>query len=85
LRDQGFKPGQWVDLVSLHVTPGGTVEERRAERFLTVAYDIPRGCVAAYFPETNTLVPLDSHAEVARTPTSKSIPVMLVAREPAHA
>jgi molybdopterin-dependent oxidoreductase alpha subunit len=62
LRDQGFKPGQWVDLVSLHVTPGGTVEERRAERFLTVAYDIPRGCVAAYFPETNTLVPLDSHA-----------------------
>jgi anaerobic selenocysteine-containing dehydrogenase len=80
LRDQGLKPGQWVDLVSLHVTPSGTVEERRAERFLTVTYDIPRGCVAAYFPETNALVPLASHAEVARTPTSKSIPVTLVPR-----
>lgn len=81
LRDQGLKPGQWVDLISLHVTAEGAVEERRAERFLTVPYDIPRGCVAAYFPETNALVPLASHAEVARTPTSKSIPVTLIGRD----
>mgnify|MGYP000879446311 CR=1 FL=1 len=81
LRDQGLKAGQWVDLVSLHVSPGDAVEERRAERFLTVPYDIPRGCVAAYFPETNALVPLGSYADVARTPTSKSIPVTLQARD----
>jgi hypothetical protein len=51
---------------------------RRADGFRLVAYDIPRGCLAAYYPETNPLVPLSSVADEARTPTSKSIPVMLV-------
>jgi hypothetical protein len=50
---------------------------RRAERFLLVEYDIPRGCLGAYFPETNGLVPLHSTADGAGTPTSKSIPVLL--------
>ena len=53
-------------------------QERRADRFKLVAYDIPRGNLAAYYPETNPLVPLSSVADHARTPTSKSIPVMLV-------
>jgi molybdopterin-dependent oxidoreductase alpha subunit len=42
-----------------------------------LAYPTPRGCCAAYFPETNVLVPLDSTAEVSNTPTSKSIVVRL--------
>jgi molybdopterin-dependent oxidoreductase alpha subunit len=54
--------------------------ERTAEAFRLVEYDIPPGCVAAYFPETNALVPLDSVAEHARTPTSKDIPVRLTRR-----
>jgi molybdopterin-dependent oxidoreductase alpha subunit len=68
----GLAPGQWVDIVS--VWHDG---EREAARFRLVEYAIPDGCVAAYYPETNGLVPLDSHAECARTPTSKSIPVRL--------
>ena len=51
--------------------------QRRARRFLLVEYDIPRGCLAAYYPETNALVPLSSFADHARTPTSKSIPVLV--------
>jgi hypothetical protein len=51
--------------------------EREAHDFLLVEYAIPPGCVASYFPETNALVPLDHHAERARTPASKSIPVRL--------
>jgi len=51
--------------------------ERRVERFLLVEYDIPRGCIASYYPETNPLVPLDNFADEARTPASKSIPVRL--------
>jgi hypothetical protein len=51
--------------------------ERRADGFLLVAYDIPRGCIGAYYPETNPLVPLQSVADIAGTPTSKSIPVLL--------
>ena len=60
---------------------GTTASERRADRFKLVAYDIPRGNLAAYYPETNPLVPLDSVARDAGTPTSKSIPVVLLPHE----
>lgn len=73
LRQLGMKAGDWVDLTSVYADGA----ERRAERFLLVEYDIPRGCIASYYPETNPLVPLDSFAIGARTPTSKSIPVLL--------
>jgi anaerobic selenocysteine-containing dehydrogenase len=69
----GFKPGDRVDVTA--VWADGI--ERRADNFLLVEYDIPRGCVGAYYPETNPLVPLDSVADIANTPTSKSIPVLL--------
>ena len=78
IRDLGLKAGDWVDITSLYVDErGGDVQQRRAERFLLVAYDIPRGCLASYYPETNALVPLESFSIGARTPTSKSIPVVL--------
>lgn len=73
---QGFADGEHVDLVS--VWHDG---ERVAPDFRLTAYDIPAGCLAAYFPETNALVPLDHHAERARTPASKSIPVRLRRRD----
>jgi len=69
----GLKDGEWVDLVSVW----GDGIERRADGFLLVEYDIPRGCLGSYYPETNPLVPLESFADQARTPTSKSIPVLL--------
>lgn len=69
----GFQRGEWVDLQS--VWEDGV--ERRAERFLLVEYAIPRGCLGAYFPETNALLPLHSTADGAGTPTAKSIPVLL--------
>jgi hypothetical protein len=42
-----------------------------------VDYNIPAGCCAAYYPETNPLVPLGRTAVKSNTPTSKSIPVTL--------
>ncbi|MDR6586476.1 hypothetical protein HBH1_00585 [Herbaspirillum sp. BH-1] len=69
----GLKDGEWVDITS--VWDDGV--ERRADGFLLVGYDIPRGCIGSYYPETNPLVPLESFADQARTPTSKSIPVLL--------
>ncbi len=69
----GFKAGDWVDLTT--VWDDGI--ERRADGFLLVEYDIPRGCIGAYYPETNPLVPLSSVADVCNTPTSKSVPVLL--------
>jgi molybdopterin-dependent oxidoreductase alpha subunit len=72
LTELGLTDGELVDLVG----DGG----RRAERFRVVAYDTPRGCAAAYYPETNALVPLDSVAEGSGTPTSKSVLITLEPR-----
>ena len=72
----GLQAGQRVDLRS--VWGDG---ERAADDFLLIEYAIPPGCLASYFPETNALVPLGHHAERARTPASKSIPVRIVRRD----
>ncbi|MGF6921087.1 FdhF/YdeP family oxidoreductase [Paraburkholderia sp. 40] len=69
----GFRNGDWVDMTT--VWDDGI--ERRADYFRLVEYDIPRGCIGAYYPETNPLVPLSSVGDVCNTPTSKSIPVLL--------
>ncbi|WP_439593413.1 FdhF/YdeP family oxidoreductase [Microbacterium sp.] len=73
----GFADGEIVDLVSEWQSVDGMREERRAEAFRIVAYPTPRGNAAAYYPETNVLVPLDSVADVSGTPTSKSVVVRL--------
>ena len=74
----GVGDGAMVDLVG----EDGAGGERRAPGFRTVGYPVARGCAAAYFPETNVLVPLDSTATTSNTPTSKSIVIRL---EPATA
>lgn len=68
-----MKAGDRVDLESL--CEDGV--RRQARGFLLVGYNIPRGCLAAYYPETNPLVPLSSLADESRTPTSKSVPVIV--------
>jgi anaerobic selenocysteine-containing dehydrogenase len=72
LEERGLSDGDHVDLI-------GEWEdgERRAERFRATSYPTARGCAAAYFPEANALVPLDSTAEGSNTPTSKSIVIRL--------
>ena len=73
LAELGVEPGQVVDLVS-EWTDGS---ERTAKGFRVVSYDQPRGCAAAYYPETNELVPLDSTALESNCPTSKSVIIRL--------
>ena len=51
--------------------------KRTAKAFKIIPYDIPKGCAASYFPETNVLVALDSIADKSHTPTSKFITVRL--------
>ncbi|MFG3493549.1 FdhF/YdeP family oxidoreductase [Streptomyces sp. NPDC047928] len=72
-RDRGLADGAYVDLVG-EWTDG---TERRAPGFRVVHYPTARGCAAAYYPETNVLVPLDSTADVSNTPASKSVIVRL--------
>lgn len=86
-RYRGIRQGRRVvfahpeDLTALGLADGDVVDvvsewddgERRAPGFRLVAYPAARGTCAAYFPEANVLVPLDSTAEVSGTPTSKSV------------
>ena len=72
----GLADGDRVDLVSEWQTEDG-VQVRRATDFRVVAYSTPAGNAAAYYPETNPLVPLDHVAAKSNTPVSKAIVVRL--------
>lgn len=71
----GLKEGQVVALVSdaedgIHREVGG----------LTVTpFNLPDGCLGAYYPEMNPLVPLSHHDELSKTPAAKSVPVRIKA------
>lgn len=65
----GVEAGDRADIVS-EFDDG---VERIAHNFRFVPYDIPRGCVAGYYPEMNVLVPLGSAGDESYTPTSKSV------------
>jgi formate dehydrogenase major subunit len=91
-RYRGIKKGRHVvfinkhDLAALHFADGDVVDvhsefsdgvDRVLRGYRLVVYPTPRGCAAAYFPEANVLVPLDSVAEGSNTPVSKAVVVRL--------
>ncbi|MGM3190652.1 FdhF/YdeP family oxidoreductase [Dickeya dadantii subsp. dieffenbachiae] len=73
----GLQDGDRVDIETLWHDD----VERKVTGFRLVGYDIPRGNLAAYYPETNPLVPLSSYGEGTFTPTSKSVPVRITPSE----
>ncbi|MFX0555245.1 FdhF/YdeP family oxidoreductase [Maribacter sp. CXY002] len=70
MKKQGFKKMEVIDIVS---TYDGI--ERRANQFILIPYNIPKGNLAAYFPETNMVVPYNHYADHSHTPISKSVKV----------
>ncbi len=95
-RYRGIKNGRDVifvnpfDLAELGLTDGQRVDihsewrdepDRVLENYRVVSYPTARGCAAAYYPEANVLVPLQSAAIGSNTPVSKAVIVRLVARE----
>jgi anaerobic selenocysteine-containing dehydrogenase len=81
IASMGLSDGARVDLISEYRNAAGDLEERRAKDFVVVAYSTPVGNAAAYYPETNPLVPLDHTALKSNTPVSKAVVIRL---EPAH-
>ena len=75
LEARGLKQGDRVDITSYF-----RGEERHAPDFAVVAFELPSGAAASYFPEANVLVPLDSYADRSRTPTSKAVVIRVFAR-----
>ena len=72
MKDRGLKDRDLIDLNSTYDN-----QIRRATQFHAVGYDIPKGDIAGYFPELNSLVPIDQFADESRTPISKSIKVRI--------
>lgn len=70
MRERGIQAEEPLTITSYYK---GTT--RTAELFLAIPYATPPGCVAAYYPEANVLVPIDSFAKESGTPTSKSVVV----------
>ncbi|WP_345427405.1 FdhF/YdeP family oxidoreductase [Halioxenophilus aromaticivorans] len=69
----GAKADDIVDVVGCY--NDGRV--RACRGFRLVSYDIPRGCIAGYYPEMNELVPHQTVGTQSFTPTSKSVMVRI--------
>jgi molybdopterin-dependent oxidoreductase alpha subunit len=70
---RGIAPQALVEIEAL----SGDGMERRVRGFAALPYDIPRGSIAAYYPETNPLLALAYHDHKSQTPAAKSIPVIV--------
>jgi molybdopterin-dependent oxidoreductase alpha subunit len=69
----GFVDGEIVSVTT--AIDGNSV--RRIDGLRIVQYNIPGGCCAAYYPETNPLFPLAHHDPRSKTPSYKLLPVRL--------
>ena len=49
--------------------------KREVSGLRVTPYDIPAGCVGAYYPEANTLMPIWHYAKGSKVPAAKSVPV----------
>ncbi|NVD45908.1 FdhF/YdeP family oxidoreductase [Qipengyuania atrilutea] len=75
IAEAGFKDGQIIRLVG----DADDGVERKLGGLKLVAYRLPRGTVAGYYPECNVLIAANHHDRLSKTPASKSIPVRIEA------
>jgi molybdopterin-dependent oxidoreductase alpha subunit len=75
LARRGLSHGDLIDIVLDRPDSA----PRALRRVTAVAYNIPQGSVAAYYPEANVLVSLDQHDLKSGTPAYKSIPIRIEA------
>jgi len=72
MAEAGLEQGDVVSITSHY--QGST---REMSGFVVIPYQIPGGCVATYYPETNPLIPVEHVADVSNTPAYKSVEVSL--------
>ncbi|OSI60475.1 formate dehydrogenase [Bradyrhizobium canariense] len=69
----GLQEGQMVSLVS--DAEDGILRE--VGPLKVTPFKLPDGCVGAYYPEMNPLIPLSHHDIHSKTPAAKSVPVRI--------
>jgi molybdopterin-dependent oxidoreductase alpha subunit len=73
IRRAGLEPGQIVALLS----DADDGVHREVAGLRVTPFSLPDGCVGAYYPEMNSLVPLWHHDRRSKTPASKAVPVRI--------
>jgi len=73
MAEQGLAEGDIVSLVGDH--KDGI--HRRLDGLRVHAYALPKGCIGAYYPEANVLMPVGHHAEESFVPAAKTVPVRI--------
>lgn len=71
----GVRMGDRVNVIALD--PDGNPTHRRIDNLTIAVHDMAEGSVAAYYPEANVLIPLDSYDTKSGIPSYKSTPVMM--------
>jgi molybdopterin-dependent oxidoreductase alpha subunit len=75
-----------VDMARLQLADGDLVDlatavsddaPRHVRGLRVVAYNVPEGCAAGYYPECNPLIPIWHHALESKVPAAKSIDVLV--------
>ncbi len=77
LQKRELKSGDLLQVTSHFTNSQGESETRVLQGLRAHCYALPPGSAMAYFPETNPLVFINSHAARSRTPTSKSIRITI--------
>jgi len=73
MQERGIAPGALVEIEAL----ADDRRKRVVRGFKARPYNIPKGSIGAYYPETNPLLPLAYHDVKSKTPAAKSIPVVV--------
>jgi molybdopterin-dependent oxidoreductase alpha subunit len=74
IEQAGLEAGQIVALAS----DAGDGVERKVSGLTVTPFLLPTGCLGAYYPEMNPLIPLWYHDEESKTPAAKGVPVRIV-------
>jgi molybdopterin-dependent oxidoreductase alpha subunit len=74
IAEAGLVQGQVVGLVG----DAGDGVHRQVDGLTLTPFLLPRGCIGAYYPEMNPLIPLWYHDGESKTPASKGVPVRIV-------
>jgi molybdopterin-dependent oxidoreductase alpha subunit len=76
LAGRGLKDGDRIDVRGLIGEDDG---KHLVSGFTAVAYDIPRGSIAGYYPEMNVVMSLRHYDRQSGTPSYKAVPVRVTA------
>ena len=76
MKKAGLEQGQRVSLIG----DADDGIDRRVDGLTVTPFNMPPGCIGGYYPEMNSLVPLDHHDQLSKTPAYKSVPVRILSQ-----